>query len=156
MDAATRDRLAKVMAMTTSSHDAEALAAVRRANGILAKHQLRWPDVLLGSAQTKQKAQPGAGQSSNWQRAEPQGGERRKGTRDARWVADGEEYIMAQDICMRGLSPGGKLILASKDVAFLEGMQERLEQFAYGEFVLTLKTEAWLKDIDMRLRMRNA
>lgn len=36
----------KFMAMTTSESDAEALAALRRANAILARHGLTWDMVL--------------------------------------------------------------------------------------------------------------
>jgi hypothetical protein len=39
-------QLVKVMALTTSPSDAEALAAVRRANAVLAAANLTWPDVL--------------------------------------------------------------------------------------------------------------
>lgn len=44
-----RVRLAKVLAMTTSNHDGEALSAVRKANDILKSENLTWSD-LLGQA----------------------------------------------------------------------------------------------------------
>lgn len=39
-------QLKKVMALTTSSNDAEALAALRRANAVLTAAHLTWPEVL--------------------------------------------------------------------------------------------------------------
>lgn len=41
-----RARLAKLMAMTTSDHDPEALAALRMANAMLVKEKLTWAEVL--------------------------------------------------------------------------------------------------------------
>jgi len=41
-----RDRLAKILAMTTSENDGEALSAVRRANKIIKDAGLAWTDVL--------------------------------------------------------------------------------------------------------------
>jgi len=41
-----RERLAKVLAMTTSNHDGEALSAIRRANEILAGENLTWTELL--------------------------------------------------------------------------------------------------------------
>lgn len=46
MDFATRDRLVKLLARTTSEHDGEALAAARKANQILLRHGLTWTDVV--------------------------------------------------------------------------------------------------------------
>ena len=148
MDAATRDRLAKVMAMTTSSHDAEALAAVRRANGILAKHQLRWPDVLANAkAQTKQKAQPGAGQHPNWSQT------KREQEENPSWTMSAGEEAFAHDVCDRGLGTVGQLNLSTKDVAFLRGMEQRLDDYAYNVRV-SRRQWAWLMDIDARLKGR--
>lgn len=149
MDAATRDRLAKVMAMTTSSHDAEALAAVRRANGILAKHQLRWPDVLLGSAKAKPstqgKAQPGAGQHPNWSQT------KREQEENPSWTMSGDEEEFAHEVCDRGLGPRGQLSLSAKDVAFLRGIEQRLDDYAYNVMV-SRRQWNWLMDIDVRLK----
>jgi hypothetical protein len=39
-------QLKKVMALTTSTNDGEALAALRRANAVLAAARLTWPEVL--------------------------------------------------------------------------------------------------------------
>lgn len=47
MDAKALDKLGKLMALTTSDNDHEALQAVRAANRLLAKAKVRWPDVLL-------------------------------------------------------------------------------------------------------------
>lgn len=41
-----REKLAKIMAMTTSDTDPEALAALRMANKLLAAEKLTWEDVL--------------------------------------------------------------------------------------------------------------
>jgi hypothetical protein len=41
-----RERLAKVLALTTSDNDAEALAAIRRANEIIKGENLGWLDVI--------------------------------------------------------------------------------------------------------------
>lgn len=41
-----RERLAKVLSLTTSDNDAEALAAIRRANEIIKGENLSWLDVI--------------------------------------------------------------------------------------------------------------
>jgi hypothetical protein len=46
MDAATRKRLAKLLARTNSPHEGEVLVAARKANELLAKLRLTWDDVL--------------------------------------------------------------------------------------------------------------
>lgn len=46
LDSAASDRLRKLMGMTTSEHDGEALNALRMANAILAKAKLTWADML--------------------------------------------------------------------------------------------------------------
>ena len=46
MDAATRKRLAKLLARTSSPHEGEVLVAARKANELLAKLRLGWDDVL--------------------------------------------------------------------------------------------------------------
>lgn len=43
---ALRDRLTKLLGMTQSSHDGEALNAVRLANRVLAEHRLTWREAL--------------------------------------------------------------------------------------------------------------
>lgn len=61
-----KDRLAKLLSMTGSDHDAEALAAVRKANEFLRQHRKSWADVLGTStppiepppAQPRQAASP--------------------------------------------------------------------------------------------------
>ncbi len=148
MDAATRDRLAKVMAMTTSSHDAEALAAVRRANGILAKHQLRWPDVLANAKASAQgKAQSGAGQHPNWSQT------KRGQEENPSWTMSAGEEAFAQGVCDRGLGPSGQLVLSARDVAFLRGMEQRLDDYAHSVMV-SRKQWNWLMDIDVKLQGR--
>jgi hypothetical protein len=41
-----KDRLAKLLSMTGSDHDAEALAAMRKANELLRLHGKSWQDIL--------------------------------------------------------------------------------------------------------------
>lgn len=41
-----KDRLAKLLSMTSSDHDAEALAAIRKANALLRLSRKTWADVL--------------------------------------------------------------------------------------------------------------
>jgi hypothetical protein len=41
-----RERLTKLIAMSTSPHDGEALAATRKANALLANAKLTWADIL--------------------------------------------------------------------------------------------------------------
>ncbi len=45
---AVRDRLTKLLGMTQSSHDGEALNAVRLANRMLAENRLTWREALCG------------------------------------------------------------------------------------------------------------
>jgi hypothetical protein len=48
MDGATRKRLAKLLARTSSPHEGEVLVAARKANELLEKLRLGWDDVLSG------------------------------------------------------------------------------------------------------------
>lgn len=43
-----RERLIKLMMMTTSTNDAEAVAAVRKANSLLASEKTNWSDFING------------------------------------------------------------------------------------------------------------
>jgi len=43
-----KTRLVKLVMMTTSNHDGEALNAIRMANSLLAANKLNWSDILLG------------------------------------------------------------------------------------------------------------
>lgn len=45
-----KDRLAKLLSMTSSEHDAEALAAIRKANDLLRINRKTWFDVLSTAA----------------------------------------------------------------------------------------------------------
>lgn len=47
-----KTRLAKVLQMTTSTNDSEALAAVRKANEIIKGENLQWEDVITGGGST--------------------------------------------------------------------------------------------------------
>lgn len=42
-----RERLAKILAMTTSTHDGEALNAIRKANEMIKGEKLTWDEVLV-------------------------------------------------------------------------------------------------------------
>ena len=42
-----REKLGKLLAMTTSTHDAEALAAIRLACAMVARAGMTWDDVLV-------------------------------------------------------------------------------------------------------------
>ncbi len=46
MDSKTIDRLLKLLALTTSEADGEALNAIRMANALLKKNNLQWADIL--------------------------------------------------------------------------------------------------------------
>ena len=145
MDAATRDQLAKVMAMTTSNHDAEALAAVRRANGILAKHQLTWQEALGPVRRTVRFEQPE--HSHAW-------GQTRTADTDSKtWMLNAKEEGAARDICRRGLGPIGYVVISSQAVAFLNKIQGKLAQYA-GAVWLSQKQWDFLGSIDEQLRRR--
>jgi hypothetical protein len=53
-----KERLAKLLSMTGSDHDAEALAAARKANEFLRQHRKSWRDVLGLDAPPPEKQQP--------------------------------------------------------------------------------------------------
>jgi hypothetical protein len=52
-----KDRLIKLMMMTTSSHDGECLTAIRMANAKLAEENMNWEEVLNGSS-TRPEPEP--------------------------------------------------------------------------------------------------
>lgn len=56
-----RTRLAKALALTASTNDAEALAAIRCANTILDRHGLTWTDLLSDPRRTLAAAPPDYG-----------------------------------------------------------------------------------------------
>src|SRR6476619_3442824 len=66
MDAATRRRLAKLLARTNSPHEGEVLVAARKANELLAKLRLGWDDVLRSpptwAITTRDNREPSFGQ----------------------------------------------------------------------------------------------
>lgn len=51
MDAKTKTILIKMLGMTGSKHDGEALVAIRKANSILAENNLSWDELLSSSNQ---------------------------------------------------------------------------------------------------------
>jgi hypothetical protein len=52
-----RERFLKLLGMTSSSNDGEALAAIRKCNALLAQHKLSWYDVVQQCPSPK-KAEP--------------------------------------------------------------------------------------------------
>jgi len=52
MDAKTKIILIKMLGMTGSKHDGEALVAIRKANALLAENNLNWEQVLSSITQT--------------------------------------------------------------------------------------------------------
>lgn len=54
----SRETLAKVMMMTTSENDHEALAALRRANAMLASSRVNWTDLLVGRSEPRSHYTP--------------------------------------------------------------------------------------------------
>ena len=55
-----KDRLAKLLSMTSSDHDAEALAAIRKANDLLRSNRKTWFDVLGTSIPALEPPRPEA------------------------------------------------------------------------------------------------
>ncbi len=55
-----KDRLAKLLSMTSSDHDGEALAAIRKANQLLRANGTTWSDVLGTSELALEPPQPEA------------------------------------------------------------------------------------------------
>jgi hypothetical protein len=53
-----RERLIKLMMMTTSSNDGEALAAVRKANSLLAANQSNWHDFIKAVPAPRPRPKP--------------------------------------------------------------------------------------------------
>src|SRR6266705_2731853 len=51
MDAKAKTILIKMLGMTGSKHDGEALVAIRKANAILIENNLSWEDLLTSSSQ---------------------------------------------------------------------------------------------------------
>ncbi|MBL6613784.1 MAG: DUF2786 domain-containing protein [Reyranella sp.] len=45
-----RERLVKLLSLTNSSNDGEALAALRKCNDMLKQHRLNWDDIVVGEA----------------------------------------------------------------------------------------------------------
>lgn len=58
LSAADRERLSKILGMTGSAHDGEALAALRAANELLARHRVTWADVVMPSPATLRVVAP--------------------------------------------------------------------------------------------------
>ena len=50
MDGESKNRLLKLLRLTTSPHDGEALAAIRKANEMLSSRKLEWASLILPTA----------------------------------------------------------------------------------------------------------
>ena len=53
-----RDQLIKLLNLTRSEYDAEALNAIRRANALLRKHRATWEDLLALPQESAKARQP--------------------------------------------------------------------------------------------------
>lgn len=53
MDQKDKERLSKLLELSRSSNDNEALSAIRNANSLLDKNNLRWPSILSQQFQVK-------------------------------------------------------------------------------------------------------
>src|ERR1700755_3091074 len=69
--------LVKLLMMTTSTHDAEALVAIRKANAILGEMNLNWAEFLSGV-----EAKSGAQQEDNSWRQKPSERQKRRQSND--------------------------------------------------------------------------
>jgi hypothetical protein len=58
MDAADFSRLRKLLALTTSDADGEALSAIRMANAILTRTKVHWFDVMDAAERVTEEQQP--------------------------------------------------------------------------------------------------
>ena len=67
-----RDQLIKLLNLTRSEYDAEALNAIRRANALLRKHRATWAD-LLALPQESAKARHPESTQAQQQRPRPRG-----------------------------------------------------------------------------------
>lgn len=55
-------RLAKILALTTSDNDGEALSAIRRANAAIKAEGLQWSDLITAAVTTGMTVAPAAGE----------------------------------------------------------------------------------------------
>jgi hypothetical protein len=53
-----RERLVKLLGMTESKYDAEALGAIRRSNALLREHKVTWAELLAGAPEPGQAREP--------------------------------------------------------------------------------------------------
>ena len=65
-----RDQLIKLLNLTRSAYDAEALNAIRRANALLRKHRATWADLLALPQESAKARQP---ESTQAQQQRPRG-----------------------------------------------------------------------------------
>jgi len=88
------DRLAKLLALSTSDSDGEALAAIRRANAMVSKAGLTWHQVLKqsgGKATAGKRFDPAAASRASRERA-------RERQADAKARATGEIARMLEEV----------------------------------------------------------
>ena len=90
MDAKTKTILIKMLGMTTSKHDGEALVAIRKANSILAENNLSW-EQLLSLEQPASQRSSYATPPSKRRNAAPSWGDVNSRARDDRHYTDADE-----------------------------------------------------------------
>ena len=74
VDQKTKTILIKMLGMTTSSHDGEALVAIRKANALLVENNLNWDQLLSSVSQTVSRssyATPPSRRKSNMAKEPP-------------------------------------------------------------------------------------
>lgn len=84
------DKLIKILGMTGSSHDGEALVALRMAQKLMAAHGKTWKD-LIGKPQAQQQGWTGG---AGW---DPFAHAREKAQREAQRQREREEYARARE-----------------------------------------------------------
>ena len=111
--AVDRTRLAKLMGMTTSDHDGEALNALRMANRMLSDAKTTWEQVLQITAKSSETfrtppSKRGAGDTSRYGRRADQ----RRPTDNTRWTGP-EIDPMLSAVAARRLDLGTMAFIAS-------------------------------------------
>lgn len=98
------DKFTKLMKMTTSPHDGEALTAIRMANAMLSKHKLSWDDAIKITRVTSPPPPPSrrpyggkpggfsASDFTSWEEIKRKAAEARDRARAAHEAADAREF----------------------------------------------------------------
>lgn len=147
MESKRLERFAKVMMLTTSTNDGEALAAIRKANLIMGEEGLRWDDwltdlmngAIAGSVSQETQEAP----APDWEDVSE--------NQSWRITQDGANWIEA--LIERALSPMGRLIISRGAEKFLEGYARKIEEWGAETFI-SEKQWAWMKTINQTLHRR--